>query len=90
MSDINISCPKCGASIDGKSLYCNYCGTAITDVRDLLLKQAKIDLQQKENDEKLRLETQKHKMAQRQMILKLVFLALGIGVVLFMCIMASR
>ena len=90
MNNININCPKCGASLNGDSLYCNYCGTAITDVRDLLKKKAEMELHKQENEEQLRLEKEKHQMLQGQMLLKIIFLVIGLGTVLFMCIMASR
>ena len=90
MSNTSINCPKCGASLNGDSLYCNYCGTAITDVRDLLKKKAELELQKKENDEQLRKEMVQHKLSQRKMILDLIFAALGMGVIIFMCLMASR
>lgn len=90
MNSTNINCPKCGASLKGDSLYCNYCGTAITDVRDLLKKKAEIELQKQENEEQLRLEKAKNHMIQGQMLLKIIFLVIGLGTILFMCIMASR
>lgn len=90
MNSTQINCPKCGASLNDDSLYCNYCGTAITDVRDLLKKKAEMELQKQENEEQLRLEKEKHQMLQGQMLLKIIFLVIGLGTVLFMCIMASR
>ena len=90
MSSTSINCPKCGASLSGDSLYCNYCGTAIADVRDLLKKKAELELQKKENEEQLRKEMAQHKMKQRQNFSDIAILLIGSAVILIMIFMASR
>ena len=86
----DIKCPKCGAAVSGDSLYCNYCGAAITDVRDLLKKKAELNLQKEENDEELRVEQSKHKMHQAKSFTDILILIIGLGAIIFMCLMASR
>ena len=97
MNESTINCPKCGASLKGDSLFCNYCGTAITDIRDLLKKEAetklekeRIDKEKEKLDKELQIRMAIHKAEKTRYITGTIAMVLGLGLILFMCIMASR
>lgn len=56
MINKNITCPKCGASISGESLFCNFCGSAITDVTDILKEKAHLEIQKEKTENVLKVE----------------------------------
>lgn len=101
MSNTSINCPKCGGTIKGDSLYCSYCGAALMDVRDILKKQAELNIKRQENDEDirhqkaktdqyLRIEETKNSADKARYTFATVFMIIGIGAILFMCLIATR
>ena len=84
-----VKCPKCGAAINGDSLYCNYCGAAVTDIRDLLKKKAELDMEKQQLEDKSDYERNSAKSQLIKTLPHYIALILGILVVLFMCLMAS-
>lgn len=84
-----IKCPKCGAAINGDSLYCNYCGAAVTDVRDLLKKKAEIELEKQQLSDKNQYERNNARSQLIKDLPRYIALILGLLVILFMCLMAN-
>ena len=86
MSESNINCPKCGASLKGDSLFCNYCGTAIADIRDILKKQEENKLEKERAAiEKSRIEAQMRRDAQQHRADKARYI--GAAIFLFVAIL---
>ena len=90
MSTHEISCPKCGAALNGDSLFCNYCGAAVTDVRDLLKEQEKNRLHKERVETDMAKKKQEMKSDKRGFIFAMLFMIVGLGAIIFMCMMAMR
>ena len=84
-----IKCPKCGAAISGDSLYCNYCGAAVTDIREILKKKAELDIEKQQLTEKTSYERKSAKSQMMKDLPRYITLILGLLVILFMCLMAN-
>ena len=90
MSNSDIKCPKCGASVKGDSLYCNYCGSALTDVRDLLKKQAENEVYKDKINADLKLEKEKNSSMNATYIFLGIFSIVMLGFIFAMCYMATH
>ena len=97
MSNMNISCPKCGASLTNDSLFCRFCGTPIADVTEILKEQEKLKIQKEKNEDELRTQIGLHELEERnqryelrRMILGSICLFIAMGFIIFIVIMATR
>lgn len=84
-----VSCPKCGASLSEDSYFCNYCGTALVDMQSIIKKRAELAIQKEADDEKFYHHQRMERLQLPRMIMATIFIAIGLGALIFMGIMAT-